>query len=231
MFQLLIGVHKLLRHGAKEPEYVPMSVIGSPRRGKTTFIKTLIEQREIGWKGRTKHAYSQSGSHQPKTPVEGSAEDLHARTAGVEVKTIELPGGEKFRASDFAGHLAFLMSHHHFLANEHGFYLALLDALSAFNEMLEEAVYWIRFILATRPVRYGLPRVVVAFSHGDLCGEGGSDRAQRALHRLCADFHGLVQFPQEKQPFLLDCRTWNEDMESLVQELQRQHNFLREVRA
>ena len=196
-------------------------MIGHPRRGKTALIETI---------GNTTKPH-ESHAHNLYTPPEGSAEDLAARTAGVEVKTIEFPTGERFRISDFAGHLAFLISHHHFLGNEYGFYLALLDAMDALDDMLNEAMFWIRFVLATRPVHYDLPSIFLAFSHCDTSDTGGKDRAQQVLHQLCAHFDGLVQFPQEKRPFLLDCRVWNVEMESLTQQFRVQHSLLRKVKS
>ena len=197
-----------------------MSVIGHPRHGKTTLIKTIRNLRNA----------VQSNSFLPSAPPEGSDEDLAARTAGVEVQTVELPTGEKFLMSDFAGHLAFLISHHHFLGNEYGIYLALLDAMHALDDMLEEAMFWIMFVLATRPIHYGLPSVLVAFSHGDKCGAGSKDRVQQVLYRLCAHFQGLVHFPQGIKPYFLDCRVWDAEMERLVEDLQEQHSLLRKVR-
>ena len=205
-----------------------LCVVGNPGQGKTTLVHTLLRRCNSipSSQPNTPSITTTTREHlgQPRESHQASPTE---RTAGVDVHTLEIGQRQKYRVFDFAGHLQFLLSHRSFIGNEFSVYLLLLNDNDDEDLMKDQARSWMSFVLATRQVEYGVPRVIVVISHCD-DGRTTSAKSKEVLQYLRSFYDGLAVFPQAV-PFLVDCRKWVGSMEKLLHLLISEHQQMRLV--
>lgn len=146
----------LLKHGSDPPSYVTLNVCGAVNAGKTTLIGNL----QLG--AFQRRLFRQD---QPDT-----SQDMAARTAGIEVGIINVPGVGEFRKMDMAGHTWAFTSNEYFIGKRTSISLVLFD-LSKEDSVVEDDLFHHLGSLKARETKCGVlryrPEVVLIATHAD----------------------------------------------------------------
>ena len=141
------------------------------------------------------------------------------RTVGINVNTVDIPGVGRFALFDYAGQKQFHKTHGLFFSALNSFFILLMSLLTgeerrlrSFEELIDEAHYWLSFLRASLGVEL-TPTVMIAASRADSCPDGQA-LLQQVVSHMRDVFAGKIIIREEC--FLLDCRkSWSQGMKQL----------------
>ena len=199
--------------GTVTPKAMKLCVIGAEGAGKTTLLEAL----KRGW-FRAFFSWERQRDD-PTCEFE--------RTVGINVMTVDIPGVGRFALFDYAGQKQFHKTHGLFFSAANSFFILLISLLTGeerrlrtFEELIDEAHYWLSFLRASLGVEL-TPTVMLAASRADSFPDGQA-LLQQVVSHMHDVFDGKITIREEC--FLLDCRkSWSQGMKQL-------RAFLKQVR-
>ena len=158
-----------------------LNACGAVNAGKTTLLENL--QRGFFQRKRTT-------KEQPNT-----CEDMAARTAGIEVGIIDIPGVGKLRKMDMAGHSWAFTINDFFLGKQTSISLVLFDVTKSDEQINAELMYHLGLLKAkeSRKVLTHRPEVVLVATHCDKCSHA-EVRAKKFYLSMRNEYQAYLNF-------------------------------------